>query len=151
MACSIANISEKQLTEFKEVFSLHDIRGDGYIPHESIGQLLRALGQNPTQAELSSIASAFGRKKIDFAVFLDILYTTGGFDVEYGRQKNPEAFEIFNQDGTGLISAGELRYVLTTLGEQLSEAEVNEFIRDVDINNTGLIDYNAFVNLLMSS
>ncbi|ORX90035.1 EF-hand [Basidiobolus meristosporus CBS 931.73] len=150
MAC-IANISEQRLNEYKEVFSLHDIHGDGSIPPASVGQLLRTLGQNPTEAELNSIYSAFGGKKIDFAVFLDILYRGGGANIESAYKSSPDIFEVFNMDGSGLISIGELRYVLTTFGEQLTENEVEEFLHEVDKDNSGFVDYNAFVNLLMNN
>ena len=40
-----------------------------------------------------------------------------------------EAFKVFDRDGNGLISAAELRHVMTNLGEKLTEEEVDEMIR----------------------
>ena len=39
------------------------------------------------------------------------------------------AFNIFDKDGNGLISAPELRHVMTNLGETLTNEEVDEMIR----------------------
>ena len=39
-------------TEFQETFNLFDNRGDGKIYSNQIGEVLRALGQNPTEAEV---------------------------------------------------------------------------------------------------
>lgn len=44
-------------TEYKEAFALFDKKGTGAIPREVLGDLLRALGQNPTQAEVADIVS----------------------------------------------------------------------------------------------
>jgi Ca2+-binding EF-hand superfamily protein len=48
---------DSSLAEYKEAFALFDKRGTGFVPREQIGDLLRALGQNPTQGEVAEIAS----------------------------------------------------------------------------------------------
>lgn len=45
-------------SEIKEAFSLFDKKGSGTILSENLGDLLRALGQNPTQAEVASLAAS---------------------------------------------------------------------------------------------
>lgn len=45
-------------TEYKEAFALFDKRGTGAVPREILGDLLRALGQNPTQAEVAEIVTS---------------------------------------------------------------------------------------------
>ena len=42
--------------EYKEAFALFDKKGTGHIARESLGDLLRALGPNPTQAEVAELA-----------------------------------------------------------------------------------------------
>jgi hypothetical protein len=43
--------------EYKEAFALFDKKGTGAVPRETLGDLLRALGQNPTQAEVADIVA----------------------------------------------------------------------------------------------
>jgi len=40
------------LSEFQETFSLFDNKGDGKIYAHQLGEVLRAMGQNPTEAEV---------------------------------------------------------------------------------------------------
>ena len=40
------------VVEFQETFNLFDNRGDGKICSTQLGEVLRALGQNPTEAEV---------------------------------------------------------------------------------------------------
>lgn len=44
--------------EWKEAFSLFDKKGTGKIDGENLGDLLRALGQNPTQAEVKELTQS---------------------------------------------------------------------------------------------
>jgi len=49
-------------TEYKEAFALFDKKGTGAVPREVLGDLLRALGQNPTQAEVADLVAAAPRE-----------------------------------------------------------------------------------------
>jgi calmodulin len=55
---------------------------------------------------------------------------------------------VFDKDGNGFISAAELRLVMTNLGEKLTDEEVDEIIREVDIDGDGQINYEEFVKMM---
>jgi hypothetical protein len=42
-------------------------------------------------------------------------------------------FQVFDKEGNGFIGAGELRYVLTQLGEKMSDEEVDELLKGVQV------------------
>uniref|UniRef100_A0A9J7ZEF1 Calmodulin 2b, (phosphorylase kinase, delta) n=1 Tax=Cyprinus carpio carpio TaxID=630221 RepID=A0A9J7ZEF1_CYPCA len=48
-------LTEEQIAEFKEAFSLFDKDGDGTITTKELGTVMRSLGQNPTEAELQDM------------------------------------------------------------------------------------------------
>lgn len=50
------------------------------------------------------------------------------------------AFNVFDKDGSGTISASELKAVMKSLGENLSDAEIDEMIREADKDRDGTID-----------
>ena len=52
-----------------------------------------------------------------------------------------EAFRVFDKDGNGFISAAELRHVMTNLGEKLTDEEVDEMIREADVDGDGQVNY----------
>lgn len=50
------------------------------------------------------------------------------------------AFKVFDKDGSGTISADELKAVMRSLGENLTDAEIDEMVREADKDNNGTID-----------
>lgn len=56
-----------------------------------------------------------------------------------GISANPRA-QVFDRDNNGFISAAELRHVMTSIGEKLTDDEVDEMIREADQDGDGRID-----------
>ncbi|RUP01553.1 calmodulin [Jimgerdemannia flammicorona] len=132
--------------QWKEAFSLFDKKGTQTVSSDNLGDLLRALGQNPTQAEVRELVQQHGGSDkrevdIDFGTFLTVLTRTDGFKSAGTAQEFIQGFQVFDKESNGFISAGELRYVLTSLGEKLTNEEVDELLKDVEINKDGQIDY----------
>ena len=48
-------LSEEQIEELKETFSLFDIDKDGLISTQELGKMMNTLGENPTEAELQDM------------------------------------------------------------------------------------------------
>lgn len=57
------------------------------------------------------------------------------------EEEMKEAFKVFDRDNNGFISAQELRLVMANLGEKLTDEEVEEMIKEADMNGDGQVDY----------
>lgn len=55
---------------------------------------------------------------------------------------------MFDRNGDGYISAPELRLVMTNLGEKLTDEEVDDMIREADLDGDGVVSYNGKFSLL---
>ncbi|KAI8348605.1 EF-hand protein [Mortierella sp. GBAus27b] len=150
----MASVSEDQLAEYKEGFSLFDRKGNGTIETSSLGDLLRALGQNPTQAQVQGLAAEAdpsGTNLINFDTFLKVLMRQDGFKPAGTFQEFINGFKVFDKEGNGYITVGELRYVLTNLGEKLTDPEVDELLKGVEVEKGGKVNYEEFVKMIMAS
>ncbi|RZS23110.1 hypothetical protein BHM03_00055972 [Ensete ventricosum] len=103
---------------------------------------MRSLGQNPTEAELQDMINevdADGNGTIDFPEFLNLMARKMK-DTD-SEEELKEAFRVFDKDQNGFISAAELHHVMTNLGEKLTDEEVDEMIREADVDGDGQINY----------
>ena len=83
--------------------------------------------------------SETGNGTIDFPEFLTMMARKMK-DTD-SEEEIREAFRVFDKDGNGFISAAELRHVMTNLGEKLTDEEVDEMIREADIDGDGQVNY----------
>lgn len=80
-----------------------------------------------------------GNGEIDFEEFLQMMSKKiKDTDTE---EEIRDAFRIFDKDGNGLISANELKQLMANLGEKLTDEELDEMMREADLNGDGHIDY----------
>jgi len=64
------------------------------------------------------------------------------------REEVVEAFRVFDKQGSGTVTANELREALGELGDFMDPNEIEELIYEADFNGDGRIRYEDFVNLL---
>lgn len=86
-----------------------------------------------------------GNHKIEFSEFLALM--SRQLKSNDSEQELLEAFKVFDKNGDGLISAAELKHVLTSIGEKLTDAEVDEMLREVS-DGSGEINIKQFAALL---
>ena len=148
--------------------------GNGEITIRELDTVMRSLGQFPTEPELRAMIAevdADGNGAIDFPEFLAMMARK--MRESDSEEEIKEAFKTFDRDGNGLISALELKFVMAThggwfcsfglahararvgcslmlawfVGEQLTDNEVEEMIREADIDGDGQINYEEFVRV----
>lgn len=163
MAANKSSYDAQASTNYKEAFALFDKRGNQRVQLDSLGDLLRACGQNPTLTEIRDLEKNVGSdceyktrplpagqnqvltgKPVDFETFSKILNRPGGFRDPGEPEEYCRGFQVFDKDMTGFIGVGQLRYILTNLGEKMSDEEVDELLKAVDtssgeINYTGML------------
>ena len=75
---------------------------------------------------------------MDFDEFLSLIVPT---QTETPESNLLDAFKAFDVNGDGYISKEELKEGLQILGEQISDAELNDLIQQIDSDNDGHIHY----------
>lgn len=134
----------------KDAFALFDKKGNGQIPQESLGDMLRAVGQNPTLAEIRDLESGLSGETYDYDTFVKVVNRPDGFKSLGQAEDYVRGFQVFDKEGTGEIAVGELRYILTSLGEKLTDGEVDELLKGVNVSRDGNVNYTEFVKTILS-
>ncbi|GAA5801031.1 hypothetical protein HPULCUR_006473 [Helicostylum pulchrum] len=138
-------LTQEQITEYREAFQLFDKNGDGSISASELGVVLRSFGMNPSDAELQDMVNdvdADNNGHIDFEEFLSLVKTLKSESDDTDDLQ--EAFKVFDADGNGVIDRNELHKVMSSLNETLTEQELDAMIREADINGDGQISFEEF-------
>ena len=114
----------------------------GTVTLTELKEVMKSLGQNPTDAELVEMINSVddnGDNAIDFEEFLVLMKSRIG-------ERDPDkelrdAFKVFDTNGSGSISRDELKRLMTQLGQNLSEAELDAMMDEVDTDGDGEISF----------
>jgi len=139
-------LTPEQLAEFKEAFSVFDKDGDGTISEKELGTVMRALGLNPTEEELTQMVREVdidGNGEVDFDEFCEMMVKR--MEDTDGDEEILEAFQVIDRDGDGFITESDLRDLLANLGEKVTDEEVLDMIKEVDMDGDGKISFPEFV------
>ena len=144
-------IPEYLLKYYRDAFDMFDKDKDGIVSLQELASVMRSLNQDVSEVELRLIIDDVNPEKtgtIDFAQFVFIMQkrrTGDDYDEEIIN-----AFRVFDKNDNGIITASELRHVLTTIGDKLTDEEVDAMIREADIDGDGNINYEEFVRTMMA-
>ena len=140
----LENLTDEQIAEFKEAFQIFDKEGDGSITTKELGTVMRSLGQNPSDDEIRQMIIDVDEDKsetIDFKEFLGLMAKK--MKENDSEDELIEAFKVFDRDGNGKISAHELRYVMLSSGEDLTEQDIQEMVLEAEMEMDLLIMKNS--------
>ena len=61
-----------------------------------------------------------------------------------------DAFRIFDRSGTGSFTAEDIGWVMRSLGQNPTQQQIDAIIRDMDLDNDGVIDLAEFMVRMMA-
>merc|ERR1711872_691499 len=100
-----SGFTEDQLADFQECFLLFDTKGDTRIPVKQVGDVLRALGQNPTESDVKKLVQSSGQGKADgrvtFEQFLPMLQAVSSKQITDTVDDFVEGLRHFDKEGNG--------------------------------------------------
>lgn len=145
------SLTEAQVDEFQEAFGLFDKDGNGCISIEELGVVLTALGRAPTQDELKAMigeADEDGSGQIEFPEFLKLM-AAKLHDMD-SVEELQEAFSVFDRDKTGHVTASELKHVMNSLGENVSNQDVEDMMKEADMDGDGELSVDDFIQFVQA-
>ena len=87
----------------------------------------------------SIIRFHLGDGSIDFMEFLEVMASKMGENTFEDDLR--DAFQLFDRDSNGYISKRELTFVMTSLGEHITDTTVENMIKEVDLDGDGRVNY----------
>ncbi|KZV40263.1 calcium-binding allergen Ole e 8-like [Dorcoceras hygrometricum] len=141
------------MDEVQKVFQRFDSNKDGKISKDELSGVLKALGSSTSAEELTKMMEEIDTDKdghINLQEFAS--FCKGDADPYNSAEKElREAFELYDQDHDGRISAAELHLILTRLGENCSVGDCAGMIKSVDSDGDGFVSFDEFKKMMTTN
>ncbi|TRY65607.1 hypothetical protein DNTS_015212 [Danionella cerebrum] len=151
----------EEIDELREAFKEFDKDKDGFISCKDLGNCMRTMGYMPTEMELIELSQQINMNlggHVDFEDFVELMgpkllaETADMIGIKELRNAFKEASvteNVFDTNGDGEISTGELREAMRKLlGQQVGHRDLEDILRDIDLNGDGRVDFEEFVRMV---
>ena len=143
------DLQEERRKLMKEVLDLYDPDNEGFVKSRDIAKILRAMGRTLEDDDEQNFLQAAdpdstGRiSKDNFLETVEAMFSLAKEDVN----ELLDAFKVFDLKNTGKISVKNFKKVLTDIGQEFSEEEVEDILRYIDIDRYGNINIKDFIQV----
>ena len=136
---------------YKSIFDMNDNNKDGNVNSLELANILKAININITDEEIKEIMTEIdleGKGEINYEEFISILNRREK-DVD-SEEELLKAFKVFDKEGNGLININEMKHIMLTSGNNLSESEINNMLTEADTDMDGYINYEEFIRSILA-
>jgi Ca2+-binding EF-hand superfamily protein len=128
-------LTQEQENEIREAFDLFDTDNSGTIDANELKVAMKALGFEANDQEVKQMIASIdtdGSGTIDYEEFLNMM--TAKMSEQDSLDEIKKAFHLFDPDNSG-ITFEKLKRVAIELGEELTDEEIREMIREASAND----------------
>ena len=147
----MSSLNDREINALKDAIDLYDTVGDGKVDSSVLADILRGIGENPTESEVQKFlkqVDPVGNKRISLDDLIPIALSCKQKSRNVQPQEFVDCLRVFDKDCSGNISSAELRQVLTTLGDKLTTDDVD--LLTSGLEHKGQVNYEEFVRNVMS-
>jgi len=143
-------ISEKQFNDAHQAFKLHDKSDKGSVSTKDVASVFKSLALHVKDEKLQLWVDEMdedARGEIQWENF-KILFERKVQEDEDERELR-SAFRVLDKNNQGEIDVEDLRWILRSLGDDLTDEEIQDMINETDTDGSGTVDYEEFSKLML--
>ncbi|XP_075240706.1 neo-calmodulin-like isoform X1 [Convolutriloba macropyga] len=172
------SISDKHFIFYIQSFKFFDRNPeDNTIKQNELADALRCFGLNPTNQDVEQLTAEFDtnskrtfsskssssssssssqavcRANVKYSSMIELSeFISMACEIlaKHDPDRLKSAFDFFDVNRDGFISADELKKAMTENGDTMSDEEVQEMLDELDIDNDNKINVHEFIALLKS-
>jgi calmodulin len=144
-------LSNEKMAELREAFMLFDYSKTGRISARDIGPVIRSVGLKPSEAEVQSIMADVQQMggEVDLSTLVQLIHQKVTNPPAEQPKDLAEIFRLYDKDGRGLVSVAEMRHLLTSVGEKLTDDEADQLLKMSGCVQGGMVQYDKFVQIIL--
>nr|KAG5704139.1 hypothetical protein BaRGS_009669 [Batillaria attramentaria] len=135
-------ITQKQYDDAQQTFSLFDKKGNGTVSTKDLGQVFKSLALQVEDEKLKIWADEADEDAMGYITWEQFkpVYELKLREDEDERELR-EAFRVLDKNNKGVIAVEDLRWILRSLGDDLTDEEIEDMIVETDTDGSGTVDY----------
>ncbi|KAL5018744.1 hypothetical protein ScPMuIL_004466 [Solemya velum] len=144
-------VSEKRFNDAHQTFNLFDKKGNGEVATKELGAMFKSLALSVDGEKMKDWADEADEDAtgyIKWENFKEIFERKLKEDED--ERELREAFRVLDKGNKGVIDVADLKWILQSLGDDLTEEEIEDMIIETDTDGSGTVDYEEFKNLMTS-
>ena len=142
--------TRKADSTYTKIFKLYDEDNDGFVDFVYLSEMMRSAGaiflDNDLERPMETIRNNNGADIFTEKDYTELCLKFTNTDETV--EDLIEAFKFWDTDNSGRVSTDDIKRALTTLGDKLSEDEINALEKEADPNNIWAIDYENYSKIL---
>ena len=151
----VTSLENDEIKVLKICFNMFDVKDQGFLSSDDLDDILRGMGFRPSKEELKDILEEIdedGSGEIEFAEFCQLCakFLVEEPDEDTMKAELKEAFRIYDKEGAGFITTGQLREIISELDTRLSSEDLDGIIDEIDEDGSGTMDFDEFCAMMMS-
>jgi calmodulin len=142
----------EQIAILRKAFESFDSTKSGSISTETVAEILRLMGQPFNRQILEEMIEEVDEDKSGRLEFEEFIILAAKFIVEEDEEalqkELKEAFRLYDKEGNGFIPTSCLKEILRELDDQLSDADLDGMINEIDSDGSGTVDFDEFMEMM---
>lgn len=148
----ISQFGATEIQQLKQVFAWIDKDKNGSVEPDEIAEVLNKFGFKLSKEEIGDIMDDLdknGDGVMDFEEFATLMDRR--ISINTYRNEIKETFALFDQDKDGKISFKDLKKTLQQLGEDVTDQDVQDMIKEFDTKGNGTINFEEFMQMMAAN
>ena len=143
------DVPEDKIAEYKEAFDMFDIDKSGTLSVNEIVKIMKNFGYPIKKSEAKKMIDEIdvsGDGELDFEEFVTLMEKQTQYVDISDEELVLRAFKSFDKNNDGKITNYEFKYILTQMGQTISDEDFKLLFEQCNLDEEGILNYEDFIN-----
>ena len=144
----VSLLSENEIKALRSAFRYCDKGDTGEITVDDLREVMKETGSVATKEEMNKLLESLQLDDKDTIRYSEFLAATMDSKLYLTKEKVWHAFKYFDLDNSNFITLENIKEVMKRAGKILTDAEIREMIKEVDLSQDGKISFEEFCEMM---